>query len=282
MGVVTKVVDSQIHLWLAEASDRPWPDYGRSYAHGQQFTAEQALTLMDEANVNAAILVPPSWEGDRNDYCLDAAVAQLDRFAVMGRFPVDDPSRADELDSWLNTPGMIGIRLTFHNDVQKHWLRAGTVDWFWQCAERNDIPLMIFAPSQLPSVKKIASQHPNLRIVIDHLGVIGGQGLPLLPRISALLDMAECENVAVKASCLPSLVAEAYPFPSLQPIIEHVVDVFGVERVFWGSDVSRLPCTPAENVRLFTEACTFLSPSETEWIMGKGICNWLSWSEGAS
>ncbi|GIT39658.1 MAG: hypothetical protein Ct9H300mP8_08540 [Gammaproteobacteria bacterium] len=53
----------------------------------QELLAEEAITRMDEAGVDAAILVPPSWEGDRNDVCLDAALRFPDRFAVMGRFP---------------------------------------------------------------------------------------------------------------------------------------------------------------------------------------------------
>ncbi len=29
------IIDAQIHLWERESPDRPWPDYGRAYAHGE-------------------------------------------------------------------------------------------------------------------------------------------------------------------------------------------------------------------------------------------------------
>ena len=44
---------------------------------------------MDRAGVDCAVLVPPSIEGDRNDYALEAAQKYPGRFAVMGRFPVN-------------------------------------------------------------------------------------------------------------------------------------------------------------------------------------------------
>jgi hypothetical protein len=45
--------------------------------------------------VSRIVLVPPSWEGDRNDLAVDAARSYPDRFAVMGRLALQKPeSRA--------------------------------------------------------------------------------------------------------------------------------------------------------------------------------------------
>ena len=70
---------------------------------------------------------------------------------------------------------------------------------------------------------------------------------------------------------------EPYPFPSLHPIVRRVVDAFGPERCFWGTDLSHLPCPYKQVVTLFTEEMKSLSPSELEWIMGRGIAKWLNW-----
>jgi hypothetical protein len=40
---------------------------------------------MDAAGVDHAIIIPPLWEGDRNDLAMGAALLHPDRFAVMGR-----------------------------------------------------------------------------------------------------------------------------------------------------------------------------------------------------
>jgi predicted TIM-barrel fold metal-dependent hydrolase len=49
---------------------------------------DRLLAMMDEAGVDRAIIVPPSWEGDRNDYALEAARTYRKRSAVMGRIPL--------------------------------------------------------------------------------------------------------------------------------------------------------------------------------------------------
>ena len=271
------IVDAQIHLWARESPDRPWPDYGRAYAHGEELTAEQALARMDEAGVHRAVLVPPSWEGDRNEVCLAAARDYPDRFAVMGRFPIEDPAQGDALANWRETPEMLGVRLTFGNEVQKPWLTDGTADWFWREAERAGIPVMVFVPGSLPAVAVIAERHPDLRLIIDHLSLFGVLDEAIFEQLPQVLDLARFPNVAVKASCMPSLVSETYPYPTLQRAIRQVVEAFGPRRTFWGSDVSRLPCPLIDNVRLFTEECPFLSDEDLDWIMGRAIAEWLEW-----
>ena len=272
-----RVIDAQIHLWARETSERRWPEYGRSYAHGQELLAEEAITRMDEAGVDAAILVPPSWEGDRNDVCLDAALRFPDRFAVMGRFPVEVVAERDRLETWREQAGMLGIRLTFHHRFQKAWLRDGTVDWFWGAAERLRIPLMLFVPDSLVEIGRVAERFPELRLILDHLALFGRYDEHLMAKLSPTLELARFPNIAVKASCMPNLVSEQYPFPSLLPVIQKVVGAYGPDRTFWGSDVSRLECSWRECRSLFTEKCSFLRSDDLEWIMGRGIQEWLHW-----
>ena len=61
------------------------------------------------------------------------------------------------------------------------------------------------------------------------------------------------------------------------PLVRRVVDAFGPERCFWGSDLSHLPCPYREVVTLFTEEMKTLSARELEWIMGRGLAEWLDW-----
>ena len=60
------IVDSQVHLWLAEGSNRPWPPDGPPRAHiPRPFSYYELLARMDEAGVDRVVIVPPSWEGYR-------------------------------------------------------------------------------------------------------------------------------------------------------------------------------------------------------------------------
>jgi hypothetical protein len=80
------MVDAQIPLWQVAVPERPWPP-GRAVEAQKPYPIRKQTVLFprDLAGVRRAVLVPPSWEGDRNDVALEAAGVYPDRFAVMGR-----------------------------------------------------------------------------------------------------------------------------------------------------------------------------------------------------
>ena len=56
------IIDFQVHLWPAETPQRPWPKGGAERAHlPYPLTYQMFLGLMDEADVDRCIIVPPSW-----------------------------------------------------------------------------------------------------------------------------------------------------------------------------------------------------------------------------
>ena len=90
------IVNSQVHIWKEETPDRPWIKGARERmrlnGHREEaFTYQECVALMDEAGVNRALILPPSWEGDRTDYALEACEAHPDRFGVMARVPQNKP-----------------------------------------------------------------------------------------------------------------------------------------------------------------------------------------------
>lgn len=276
------ITDAQVHVWAAESADRPWPDRtGRPPPHGPQFLPEELLGRMDQAGVHRAVLVPPSFEGDRNDVCLEAAARHPDRFRVMGRLSMTDEKARERARHWLEIPGMSGVRLTFGIGASAGWLQDGTCEWFWKIAEEAGIPVMIFPPNLLPYVRDVAARYPGLRLIIDHLAVHPRtKDRDLDPVLAELVELAEFENVAVKATTLPAMVTEGYPFPSLHARIRRVVAAFGAERVFWGSDLTRLTCSYTEAKTLFTEQLTFLNDRQLELIMGEALSEWIGWPAG--
>lgn len=272
------IVDSQVHTWGADTPERPWPAGRASQAQKPYpVTAEMILAGMDEAGVDRVVLVPPSWEGDRNDLALAAAAAHPDRFAVMGRLALADLASPDRLAGWREQPGMLGLRFTFHTREQRSWLSDGTADWLWSAAEQAGLPLMVFVPGSVGAIAAVAEGHPGLRLVIDHLALWAGKDAEAFANLDAVLALARFPNVAVKASALPCYSSEMYPFPGLHDYIRRVFDAFGPQRTFWGTDWTRLPCTWREALTLFTEELPWLADEDKEWIMGRAVCEWLGW-----
>jgi L-fuconolactonase len=273
------IVDSQVHIWGADTPDRPWPPGRAPEAQKPYPIAKETLLFeMDLAGVSRMVLVPPSWEGDRNDLALEAARAYPDRFAVMGRLALERPESRALVADWKAQRGMLGMRFTFHRPEQRRWLTDGTADWIWPAADRAGIPLMVLVPGSLDVLDRIASRQPGLKLVIDHVGLdVRGKGPAVFEDLPAVCALAKRPNVAVKASGMPSLSRETYPFRDLHPHIRTLVEAFGPRRTFWGTDLTRMPCTYRECIDLFTKELPWLKGNDLEWVMGRGVCEWLGW-----
>ena len=271
------ICDSQVHIWGADTPQRPWPKRAKPQ-RPVPLSADELLGEMNAAGVDRVVIVPPSWEGDRNDLALEAARLHPDRFAVMGRLALQDPKTRALVADWKQQPGMLGMRFTFHNEHNRHLLTDGSADWLWPAAERAGIPIMVLVPGSLDVLDRIADKHPGLRLVIDHVGLNIRQKAPEafddLPKVCAL---AKRPNVAVKASGMPSLSREEYPFRDLHDAIRRLVDAFGPQRTFWGTDLTRMPCTYRECIDLFTKELPWLKGDDLAWVMGRGVCQWLGW-----
>ncbi len=275
------IADAQVHIWGADSPERPWVPGQAARAHRPlALTADALLDEMAAAGVDRAVLVPPSWEGDRNDLICDAVRRFPNRFAAMGRIAIEDPASRDLLPHWRDQ-GMHGVRLTFHLPYQRQWLLDGTADWFWPAAERHGIQVMVLPCGALPLIASIAERHPGLRLIIDHCSLHRTKDeapAGMDPEeIGRLVQLARLPNVAVKVSALPLFSREAYPFRDLHDSIRQVFDAFGPKRSFWGSDMTRLDCTYRQAVTMFTHEIPWLQGDDLDWVMGRALGDWLGW-----
>lgn len=273
------IVDSQVHQWKAQTPDRPWPP-GRVAQLPEPFGYDKLLPMMNEAGVDRVVIVPPSWEGERNDYALEAAGKYPDRFAVMGRILLSSPQAPVLLPTWKEQRGMLGIRLTF-NGEERRWLSDGTADWFWPAAEKAGIPVMFFGGT-MAELGRIAERHPQLALIIDHMGLsldIAKAG-KRAEAIDETVALARFPNVSVKVSSAPAYSFEPYPYRDMAPYIRRCVEAFGPRRCYWGTDMTNsfAKATYRQRVTHFTEELDFLSEDDKDWIMGRAILARLGWA----
>jgi len=265
------IVDSQIHLW---SSGKP------NGAHRQvsSYTKEEAIRDMDAAGVNAAVVHPPGWDPNAVEVAVAAAEAHPDRFAVLGRFALDDPASRGLIDGWKRRPGMLGLRFTFLMPGQENWMTDGTMDWLWPAAERAGLPVGLAAANFLPVIGNVAQRHPGLRLHVDHMAAVsGGKDGAAFAKLPELLALAKHPNVAVKASAAPGCSSEPYPYRNIHGYIRQIFDAFGPKRTFWGTDITRMPCSWRQCVTMFTEELPFLTAADKEQVMGRAFCDWIGW-----
>lgn len=54
-----------------------------------------------------------------------------------------------------------------------------------------------------------------------------------------------------------------------------MVDAFGPDRVFWGSDWTRLPCAYPDSLTYLAEALAHLDDQDLRRITGESVLDWL-------
>ena len=267
------IVDSQVHIWSQGLPGN------RAHRQIESYSMDDLLKEMDEGGVDAAVIHPPGWDPDSNQVAIDAVKQHPDRLAILGNFPLDQESSKGLIDSWNNQPGMLGLRFALNQPYQATWPTDGTMDWLWPASEKAGLPVGLAAANFLPVVAEVAEKYPNLKLIVDHMG--RGSGLvddAAWETLPELINLARFPNVAVKASGAPSYSSQSYPFANIHDHLHRIYDAFGPDRMFWGTDITRMPCSWKQCVTLFTEELTWLSNSDKELIMGRALCNWIGWN----
>jgi predicted TIM-barrel fold metal-dependent hydrolase len=274
------IVDSQIHMWPANTPQRPWVP-GAKPQLPEPFTIERVVQMIDEAGVDRVVIVPPTLEGERLDYAQEAVKRYPGRFAIMARIDLDKPDRAARLPAWRDQPGVLGVRLNLGNAEAK-WLTDGTADWFWPAAEKANLPVMFLTTGYTHMFARIAERHPQLTLIIDHMGVSSvALRKKIVPEaLAQSLALAKYPNVSIKVSSVPRISAESYPFRDTFTHVQRFVEAYGPQRCYWGTDVtnSYAQATYRQRVTQFTEEMPFLSESDKDWIMGRAIIARLRWT----
>ena len=177
---------------------------------------------------------------------------------------------------------MLGLRYTFLHEPARTRLHDGTFDWLWAAAERADVPVAMLATDSLAQIGTIAERHPGLRLTIDHLGGRGGnttlKDAAAMTHMPQLLALAKHANVAVKATGAPGYCSETYPFAAMHTYLQQIYDAFGPNRMFWGTDISKMPVSWRQCLTMFTEELPWLSEADKTLIMGEAICAWWNWN----
>jgi predicted TIM-barrel fold metal-dependent hydrolase len=270
-----QIVDAQIHLW---GSGLP-----SNMAHRQvtSFSAAEAIRLMDEGGVDAAVIHPPPWDPGAHELALAAVRDYPGRFAIMGSLPLDDPESQSRIVKWRDQPGMLGLRYMFLGEPARSRLHDGTLDWLWTEAERAGVPIAVLATDSLRDIGEIAERHAGLRLTIDHMGGRGGnttlKDSAAMTHMPELLALSRYPNVAVKATGAPGYSSEAYPFPAMHTYLREIYDSFGPSRMFWGTDITKMPCSWHQCVTMFTEELPWLTGEDKTLVMGEAICGWWGW-----
>lgn len=144
-------------------------------------------------------------------------------------------------------PAMVAGRAlvgNFLDATMRPEFEQGVFDPLYAAAEKVGLPIFNSTHGGCAQLAQIAERHPDLQLIIDHIGVAQH---PVSPPATMswrsfpdLLALARYPNVSVKLCGAPLLSAECYPFDDVWPYLARLFETFGFERVMWASDYTRL------------------------------------------
>ncbi len=300
------IIDAQLHE-PAVAGDLEGLDRETRY----RLMLDVELGYMDAVGVDKAVLFPID-----DGWGLWARAQVPDRFAVVsmvtpaavpGGIDADDPGLAELVAQRAAAGEVVGMRamhtlpghlLSDRPDDGPVW--TSDIDMYEPLMEAciaTGLPMFMSTAGALDGPDEVARRHPDLVVVVDHLGMrqnpTFGLDSPPFRDLPALLALADHPNVRVKVSGVPTLSAAGYPFEDLWESLDQVVAAFGADRLMWGSDISRV-MGRAGTIRLapegreyakhtYAEALFYLkhtdrlTAEQREWLLGRTAATVLGW-----
>ena len=234
------IIDTHLHIWDMENNSYPWliPEYGPIY---RTFQITEAGVHVKAAGVDKAVLVQAMDSYEDTEYMFSAARRKDFVAGVVGWVPLDRPDEAGKkLEEFTKNPVFKGMRHLIHEEKDKDWVvRPEVIEGLKVLASFN-LPFDVVAvfPNQLKHVPTLAAKVPNLRMVIDHMAKP-----PLDPEQHKVWEeqmraAAESPNVYGKISGLNTTTSdfENWTANDIQPNIDLAFDIFGANRLMFGSD----------------------------------------------
>lgn len=229
-----RVIDAHVHVWSQDVLRYPFGPHNGVPAPTDARTLDGYLADAGD-QVREMLLIQPRVYGYDHAYLFAAAAALPGRVRVMPLVNVAREGSAGSLRRLAAHPHTAGVRVIALDEAPADWLCSAEAHQAWRIAAQLDLPVgLLVSPQQLVQVARVADAHPDLRLVVDHMG----RCTPALQaRFGAqLCDLAKHPNVYVKLSAVHALSAAPYPYDDMRPLIVSLYQAFGASRMLWGSD----------------------------------------------
>ncbi|KQV06520.1 amidohydrolase family protein [Leifsonia sp. Root112D2] len=272
--------DSHCHAWSRWPYDTAVPD---AESRG---SIEALLYEMDTHGVERAAVVCARIGGgrggdgfgndDNNEYVARFAAAHPDRITAV--LDVDCVWRPEHHSSgaagrlMASVERSNAIAFTHYVSAQNDgWFRSDDAgEFFRAAADAGLIASLAVSAPWFDDLRSVAAANPTLPILIHHLGQPSSSA-----ELDGLLALAAMPNIGVKASGFNYNASRNwdFPYPESQAIFRSIVDGFGAERLYWGSDfpASRDQLSYRQSIEVVRSHADFLEPDQLTGILGGNL-----------
>ena len=283
------VLDAHTHAWGPPSEAHPWVngpllDAVDGFSTDVVYTAEKLLSDMDAVGIDEAVVVGyPITRWTDNRYTVEC-VEEHDRLSGIVMLDPFADGAAERLREHMAVDGILGFRLgalcpsdrmweTFEKDVT--WLRdAIEEEPFFEAARETDALVQILAHvEQLDQVIELVETYPGLSYALDHF-CHADPDTPPEEGDFAKLEALAPYDVGVKISEAAHHSNEPFPHEDIHRHVRWLLEVFGRERIVWGSDFPNVSDVATyEESLAWLDHVDVLSATDREWLTGRSSRN---------
>lgn len=265
------IVDAHQHFIHYNREQYPWIDDGMTILKRDLMPVDLAAASRP-IGVDATVAVEARQTLAETEWLLDIAHRNPMVAGVVGWVDLRDRDVEASLEEYSADPKLVGVRHVIHDEPDGEFmLRNDFCRGIGLLARyRLTYDVLIFS-RHLPQTLELVRRFPDQRFVIDHIAKPRIRDGELAEWRDRLRPVAQCENVYCKAS---GMVTEARPKlwkpEDFRPYVETVIELFGPERVMFGSDwpVCTLEAPYTEVFEIVDAAIAGLSTDERARVLG--------------
>jgi len=224
-----------MHVWQLSRGDYGWltPDLPAIY---RDFTVEDVRASWEQAGVDYAILVQAAPTLEETRYLLSVAESEPKVRGVVGWIDMLAPDAVDQLERLASNSLLRGIRPMLQDIPDDAWMLQAELTPVYRAVVELGLRFdALVLPRHMPNLLRLIERHPDLKVVIDH-GAKPAIGEPLDAWHRDLAQLADIPHVHCKFSGLVTECREQTSKAVLEPVSQALLDLFGPERLMFGSD----------------------------------------------
>lgn len=269
------IVDAHHHLWVRARHPQPWIEPVSMAAIDADFDMADLAPLAREAGVTATVVVQSIASAAETVDLLRIAAEDPLVSGVVGWVDLTADDVTDRLDGLRAASGgqhLAGIRHLVQSETDPAYLDRPDVRRGIAAVGAAGLVFdLLVRPHQLPMAARLAYDVPGVRFVLDHLG----KPAPGTPEFDTwkrdLRTLAHAANTTAKVSGLTTEVPRSpWTAADLRPAVDHALDVFGPQRLMFGSDwpVCLLATSYGRWIEVVTDLLGDLDPTDRAAVWG--------------
>lgn len=230
------MIDTHQHFWKLARGDYNWLTSDMKTLY-RDYQPEDLVPMLLENGVGGTIAVQAADSEAETEYLLTLA----DRYdwivGVVGWVDLEASSAIAGIERLSAHPKLVGLRPMIQDMEDDTWmLRDALRPAIATMVSHNLTFDALVLPRHLVHLKMFLAKYPELTVVIDHCAKpeIRNQEFELWA--SQMKEISSFSNSFCKVSGLVTEAGEDWEEADLKPYIEHVIQIFGLNRTLFGSD----------------------------------------------